>query len=673
MLNERGKFCGVLLLLSTLLLTTLAFSQALPAAQTLGTEDQSKQITFTVWLKQHNQSAFDALVRQMYDKSSPNYHHWLTLSEYNTRFAPTKEEMSTVRRSLSSSNLAVVSTEKNNHFAVVRGRVDDVQRAFGVQINRAAIAGQVHRVAAGLPALSGPAASLLAGVQGISDLRYSNHLVRPVDPDSGQPFPAAPLASSPNGLFFAGNCFRNPQTKEFKTPGGGPSAVYSGNRYGSNITSGPPNLPPCGYDAAEIQKAYGLKDLYKQKLDGSGQTVAIVDAFGSDRITPDANLFAQLNNLPALTSSNFQIYTPNGSASCDTNPGCGTWYLETTLDVEWAHTVAPKASIALVLAADNSFTNLDIAVLYAIQNQLGNVISGSYGIGEIVLQTFAPSELLVQNSLSQLAASLGISANFSSGDDGDFSLVYGVTTVSMPASSPYATSVGGTSLFLNGDKTIKLQTGWGNNETRIASFAPNPPIVPPLNLGFVFGAGGGNSAYFKKPAFQKGLKGRGRHTPDISYLADPFTGVEIIYTDPASGNQFVGTIGGTSLACPMFSALWAIANQAAGAPLGQAAPLVYNLGAGAVNDVVDVSSPYNVSGIIFNPPNPPSLESADDLAAPLGNTKNYVSALYNGTSTRWYVLSFGTDTSLTTGTGWDNVTGVGTPNGLAFVQAVTGH
>jgi hypothetical protein len=119
--------------------------------------------------------------------------------------------------------------------------------------------------------------------------------------------------------------------------------------------------------------------------------------------------------------------------------------------------------------------------------------------------------------------------------------------------------------------------------------------------------------------------------------------------------------------------LWAIANQAAGAPLGQAAPLVYNLGAGAVNDVVDVSSPYNVSGIIFNPPNPPSLESADDLAAPLGNTKNYVSALYNGTSTRWYVLSFGTDTSLTTGTGWDNVTGVGTPNGLAFVQAVTGH
>ena len=83
MLNERGKFCGVLLLLSTLVLTTLAFSQALPAAQTLGPEDQSKQITFTVWLKQHNQNAFDTLVRQMYDKSTPNYHHWLTIAEYN--------------------------------------------------------------------------------------------------------------------------------------------------------------------------------------------------------------------------------------------------------------------------------------------------------------------------------------------------------------------------------------------------------------------------------------------------------------------------------------------------------------------------------------------------------------------------------------------------------------
>jgi subtilase family serine protease len=673
MLTKRLRWPGVVSLLGILLLTGSAFAQLLPKAQLLGPEVQSKSITLTVWLNQHNKGGFDALVRQMYDKNSPNYHHWLTMSEYNQRFAPTKAEMAEVQRTLAASGLQVVSTEKNNHFLVVRGPVAAAQRAFGVQINRASINGRAHRVGAGSPALVGAAGSLVAAVQGISDLGYKNHAVHPVDPDSGLPFRPVPLATSasPSGLFFARNCFRPPQTRTFRTKGGGPSAVYSGNRYGSNITSGVPNLPPCGYDSNEIQKAYGLKDLYKQKFDGRGQTVAIVDAFGSDTIVDDANVFSGLNQLPALTPSNFQIYTPNGSASCNQDCIDGGWNIETTLDVEWAHVVAPKANIALVLAADNTFTNLDIAVFYAIENQLANVISGSYGIGEIVLQTYAPSELVVQNSLSELAAALGISTNFSTGDDGDFYIDYGVTTVGMPAAAPYATAVGGTSLFLNPDKTVKFQTGWGNNETRIADYAPNPPTIPPLEFGFIYGAGGGNSAYWKKPSYQKHLKGPGRHVPDISYVADPYTGVEIIFTDPTVGEQFVGTVGGTSLACPMFSALWAIANQAAGAPLGQAAPLLYTLGPGAVTDVTAMTSPYNVSGIIFNPPNPPMYEGPSDLVQPLQNTKDFVSALYNGTSTRWYVLSFGTDSSLTTAPGWDNVTGLGTPNGPSFIQAVT--
>jgi subtilase family serine protease len=161
--------------------------------------------------------------------------------------------------------------------------------------------------------------------------------------------------------------------------------------------------------------------------------------------------------------------------------------------------------------------------------------------------------------------------------------------------------------------------------------------------------------------------------PDISYVADPFTGVEIIITETGiSGDpKSVGVIGGTSLACPMFSALWAIANQAnGGVPLGQAAPLLYGLPADAISDVTDVSSEHNVAGQIVHPPAPPIIESASDLAQPLENTTSFVSALYNGASTRWYALTFGTDSSLTTGPGWDNVTGLGTPNGLVFVNDV---
>jgi hypothetical protein len=106
--------------------------------------------------------------------------------------------------------------------------------------------------------------------------------------------------------------------------------------------------------------------------------------------------------------------------------------------------------------------------------------------------------------------------------------------------------------------------------------------------------------------------------PDIAMNADPQNGVEIIITlDQIPGDQqSVTVIGGTSLACPMFSGLWAMANQVAGVALGQAAPYLYNVTGNAITDVTAVSSPFNVAGIIFDPPNPPAFESADALAAP---------------------------------------------------------
>jgi subtilase family serine protease len=342
--------------------------------------------------------------------------------------------------------------------------------------------------------------------------------------------------------------------------------------------------------------------------------------------------------------------------------------VETSLDVEWSHTVAPGANIALLLSADNSFTNLDLSVLYGIETGLGPVISNSYGIGEIVLEIEDPAELTVQNTLNELGAALGVSVNFSSGDDGDFSYAYGVTTVSMPAASPYATGVGGTSLFLNSNNSIKLQTGWGNNLTRIALATPNPPVIPPDIIGFYAGAGGGTSAVWPKPAYQGSLPGSWRLVPDIAFVADPYTGAEFIDTE--NGQQFISVVGGTSLACPMFSGMWAISTQAAGAWLGQAAPLLYTLPADAITDVIAQNGPNNVSGLTNSPPASPVYYSPEALAAPLENTVDFVSLLYNGTSTRWYVISFGTDTSLTTGPGWDNVTGLGTPNGANFVTAV---
>jgi subtilase family serine protease len=655
---------------------------AAPAAQgtNMGPEDASKQISVTVWLNLHNKEALDAAVEQMYDKTSPNYHQFLTMKQLNEKFGATAKDAGVVRDFLTSHNMKVTSTDGNNRFVVAQGQVGDAQTAFNVKINRVMVNGAVHRTSAPEATVAGPAAALVASVQGLSDLKYQPYVKRAHNPDTGIPYAGvSPSSGGPNGIFFSSDCLRAPEVQTFTTGGSFPKAIYSGNRYGADITD--PNFAPCGYNASQMQSAYGLNPLFKKGLDGTGQTIVIVDAFGSSSILSDANLFSQLNGLPALTPSNFQIFEPTGPATCTETNGCisGNWNLETTLDVEWAHAMAPGANIVLVLAADNSFTNLDLANLFAVQNQLGSVISNSFGISEILLVEFLPSELVVQNGISQIAAALGISQNVSTGDDGDNLAVdqaNGIDAVSPGANadSPYATGVGGTSTFLDSRNNIRLQTGWGLNLARIAEPTPNPPTVPPLLLGFDGGAGGGTSVVYAKPKYQKSLRGKFRLEPDISMDADPETGAEIVVSpdgNPANVGLFV--VGGTSLSCPMFSAVWAIANQAAGGgPIGQAAPILYELPDQAITDVNvrPVDTLLNVTGLIINPPKT-TFESAADLAQPLENTKWFVSALFQSSaSTRWDVFTFGTDTSLTTGPGWDNVTGLGTPNGTVFINSV---
>jgi len=656
----------------------IASSGFLANAQNLGAEDASKEISVTVWLQLRNKAALDSMVRDIYDKNSPNYHHFLTREQYRSQFAPSAQDAGTVRSYLASNRLSVTSIEKHNHYVTATGKIGDIQKAFNVQINRFNMNGEVHRVNMSEASVAGPAGGLIATVQGLNDLKYSSYAKRSVNPDTGKAYRGVPLSSvGSDGLVFSQQCLRAPEAHIFTTGGGAPFAVYSGNRYGQDLGTPPPNAPSCGYDANEIQTAYGLSALYKTGWDGTGQTIVIVDAFGSNTITADANQFSTMNGLPALTSTNFQIFTPTGPVNCAKDCIAGNWEYETTLDVEWAHAIAPGANIALVLGVDNNFSTLDEANLFAIDNLIGNVVSNSFGIPEIVLVDFLPSELVVENGIAEIAAALGISLDVSTGDAGD-NLIFdkGNFGINSPSAgggtSPFYTAVGGTSTFLNSDNSLNFQTGWGFNEARIANPTPNPPTIPPLLFGFLSGSGGGESTFFLKPKFQKKVPGKFRQTPDIAMNADPETGNEIFITDPNQGNnQVVEVFGGTSLSCPMFSALWAIANQAAGVPLGQAAPLLYELPAGSILDVVQVTSPFNATGTIFNPPNPPLFESANALAQPEGKTKLYVSALFqSSTSTRWDVFTFGTDSSLFTAPGWDNVTGLGTPNGLSFINAV---
>ena len=656
-------------------------------AKDLGPEASTKPVSVYLWLQLHNAEALRQLVEQQYDPSSGNYQSWLTPDQFSATYAPTSEDVATVKAFLAAHNLSVTGVGQLNMYVKAAGTVADAQNAFGVAIHRFNVRGRTYRANTADPVIEGPAGALVSRIGGLSDYALTPHVLRPVNPQTHKPFDAVPLTSAPDGAFFSPYCLGTPQLLNLSSDGSRPKATYFGNTYGAPITNSTPGtLSPCGYQPSDLQTAYNLTGLYNAGLTGAGQTVVIIDAYGSPTIATDAETYSSFYGLAPL---NLSVYYAC-PAPTDGVPGCPTpqdegWSVETTLDVEAAHAVAPGANIALIYAYSDETDDLGAAILAAVANGLGNVVSNSYGAPESELggAPYTPFD-----DILLVAASEGVSVNFSSGDYGDFSPVEGFTDVSYPASSSYATGVGGTSLFLTKNKTMAFQTGWGTNVTQIAAPTDtagySDPLVPPDSsladgLGFQYGAGGGTSAIYRKPSFQRGLPGRFRLVPDISFLADPDTGIEFFCTAStcfgvSSSDIYVDLVGGTSLACPMFSALWSIANQRAGYPLGQAARSVYGLPGNAVTDVVPVASPFNVAGTITVNNRQVLFEGPAQLVAPQ-TWSPFVSAMFEGSSATyygaWFVMSFGTDTSLYTNWGWDNVTGVGTPNGLAFVKAVT--
>jgi subtilase family serine protease len=651
------------------------------SAQNLGPESPSKVINITVRLQQHNIAERDALLKQLYDPKSPLYQQWLTPAQYATRFGPTAQEATVVKDFLASHGLAVTSAHQNHFYVNAQGSVADLQKAFNVQINRFSVNGKTLYSNTSNASIAGPAAAFVSSVQGLHPVAMTPRSVRPVDPETGQPFPEMALAATaqksavtgpPPSVYFENQCYRGVETHAFTTSGHMPAAYYSGNRYGGPINGGYGHLPPCGYEPAAIQTAYGLSPLITAGNDGTGQTVVIVDAFGSPTAGADFGVFAAQFGLP---SGPFVVYSPFGIP-----PYNSGWAGETTLDIEWSHAVAPGAGVALIQAIDNYDNNLQNAIQWALDNQLGNQISNSYGSDEYENDA---AGMQSWDDLNAEGAALGVSIQFSTGDNGDFYRAVGAYTVSVPSDSPHATAVGGTSDFLNPDYSMKFQTGWGTDLTRIAAptgtNAPQIPLVCASTLApgycFYFGGGGGQSTFFAKPTWQSSLPGTGRQQPDISMTADPYTGVTIIYSYNHPGSYSVSVIGGTSASCPMFSGVWAIVNQKSqqvhGKPAGLAAPYLYSMPVGAIKDVKQ-ASPYtgtNLTGTIMQAGHAPLYESAAAISTPDINTL-FTNAFYQGTSGRWYAISFGTDSTLLVTNGWDNVTGVGTPFGAAFVNGV---
>lgn len=620
-------------------------------APDMGPANPSQVITLQLHLQQAN-SDVAGLIQQLYDPASSQFHQWLTAEQFKSRFSATSGSSAAVQQALAGHNLKVISA--TDRTVTVQGTIRDIQAAFHTQIHEFKVDGKIVRANINNPVVDEPAGSFVTAISGLTQVVATPYHLLSKDAH-GNPVAPVPLTTAnPDGLFFPTQCFTGDQT--VSVTDGTNTGTYRGQVYGG-----------CEYQPSEIQTAYKLNQLYSKGLDGTGQTIVIIDAFGSPTLAQDVALFDQVYGLPPI---NLNTVVVNGPIT-QQNPG---FAVETTLDVEWAHAVAPGANIVLVLTPDNFLSSLNAALQFAVNNHLGNVISNSFGAPENLVDggTIAATEAILEQ-----AAAEGISVNYSSGDDGDFALFEqelgigipsGTKTVSYPASSPFATAIGGTSLFLNPDLSIHFQTGWGNNLVELASAGTFvfPDSNPADGFGFIGGAGGGPSGVFDKPRFQHGVPGRFRQVPDISLDADPQTGVEIIFS--VNGTPFVFGVGGTSLSCPMFSALWAIGNQAAeGGPIGQAAQTVYDLHDRAIDDILQVSSPDNVVGVIQTP-NAIIPQPAFALAGELFKTRRFVSAFAQDRNNDLLNLTFGTDSSLRVDGGWDNVTGLGTPNSPEFIQ-----
>ena len=360
----------------------------------------------------------------------------------------------------------------------------------------------------------------------------------------------------------------NPATTNVPTPQGTPTATTSTSQQSPvdqaiDICPGELSQSANCYTPHSLRVAYGVEPLIQQGLNGHGQTVVVIDSFGSPTLQQDVDVFDQQFDLPPIT---IQVISPLKEPVYDPQNDREGWAGETTLDVEMIHAIAPGAGI-VVLTSPVAETEGTIGLPEflqleedAVNQHLGSIISQSWGASEVTLRDSAgQQEIQHWDTFFHQATMLkGITFFTGSGDNGatDYADLAGqklssTPTTSFPSDDPWVTSVGGTSLRHIG--TSIMESAWHLS-------------------------GGGFSSFFATPSYQQTLPfvvrtqlANRRGVPDVAGDADPATAMAIYF------NGVWDQIGGTSASAPFWAAIMAIANQMAGHPLGFINPALYKL------------------------------------------------------------------------------------------------
>ena len=499
-----------------------------------GPLEPSTRISFvTMALKptDEQQTALEKLLAEQQDRSSPNYHRWLTPEQFGDQFGLAPGDCAAIVAWLASHGLTVETVARARNWIAFSGTAQQIQRAFHTELHRYLIHGELHFANASEIQLPEALKGIVGEIRGLNDFQN-----------------ASPRLENP--------------------------------RY--TTSSGSHQLAPG--DWATI---YDVQRLYQMGIDGTGQRIAILGRSDLDQSFVDA--FRKMNGLPPANVEQHRI---------GPDPGVTNAANEAALDVEWSGAIAPNATVVYVYA--NTF---NLAAQAAVDQNLAPVMSES-------VATCEPEAAEGLRSIAQQANAQGMTWLASSGDSGgagcdahgffgvanNATLASGGLAVSIPASFPEVTAVGGTQ-FNEGSGAYWAAS---NNANGSSALSYIPEIVwNETGAGGLLASGGGSSIYFPKPAWQTGPgvpNDNTRDIPDISFSAagnhDPYM---VINTNGQRAT------GGTSASAPSFAGVVALLNQYAigqgwqsGPGLGNINPQLYRLAQAAPNAFHDITQGDNM-------------------------------------------------------------------------------
>ena len=613
--------------------------------------DAQTTLSARVYLAGRDRDGLAAYARAVADPASPHYRHYLSPAAARARFGSTVDQVRAVTSWLGSAGLRTRAV--NDDSIDVTGTVAAAAKAFGTGFDRYAVGGRTYRA----PARDASVPARLApDVLAVTGLDERPAIVRPTTAamagqDTVQPTVARERATT------------NDDTIRILPD---PCSTHWGEKMATAlppVNGGPGPWEPCGYTPGQIRGAYGVD---RSGLSGRGVTVAVVGAYDSPTMRTDASHYATDYGLPQFTPGQYIEDLP--PAFTHTDGTCGPtsqWSAQQSINVDAIHTMAPAARIRYVASASCQVEDLIVALRKVVDQRSADLVAATWywpfasAYGDLTSSIIQPF-----TRTFQLGAVEGIGFYFSTGDCADLdpaneNLICEPATGSTrkqteyPASDPWVTAVGGTSIAIGSHSDYLFETGEG---TTLGHELPDASGWVTPSVYQVMGGGGGVSDYFDQPFYQRqavpaklaaGASGGPRRVvPDVAMVADYFTSGRYgqTLTLPDGESAYVdAAASGTGLATSLFVGVQADAQEAQhGIPLGFANPAIYRRARlGLFHDVVDRP---------FGADKPPTII--------VHNTEEDANAA--GT--------LGHDSGLVATRGFDDVTGLGSPT-LGYLRS----